>query len=248
MTDSLFIWLPLAAFFGAWISAVTGMGGGLLILALCTFLLPVHAALPVSGVLVMIGQIVRTWQFHHQTRWDIARPFVPGSVIGAVLGAYVFFSLTENFIRIMLGCLMLWLCWVPPGNRQRRLADRIPFPWFWVGIVHTFFSTVSGVGGLFQSLMVNSGMSKQQIVATIAGTLVFMSLFKTLGYILAGFDFAPYLLIIVLSWIGGWTGTHLGKHSLEKVSDKVFRLLIRSMITLFAARLFISAGINLAGL
>ena len=139
VNDSLFIWLPLAAFFGAWVSAVTGMGGGLLILALCTFLLPVHDALPVSGVLVMVGQIVRTWQFHDKTRWDIARPFIPGAIIGAILGAYIFFSLPENFIRIMLGCLMLWFCWVPPGKHQRRLADKIPYPWFWVGTVHTFF-------------------------------------------------------------------------------------------------------------
>ena len=127
-------------------------------------------------------------------------------------------------------------------STQRKLPDRIPHPWFWVGIVHTFFSTISGVGGLFQSLMVNSGMSKQQIVATIAGTLVFMSLFKTVGYMVAGFDYRPYLLIIVLSWIGGYVGTWLGRKSLEKVSDRAFKILIRSMITLFAARLFFSAA------
>src|SRR5690606_20856326 len=73
-------------------------------------------------------------------------PFIPGSIIGATLGTLVYFELPEAFIALMLGCVMLWFSWVPATERSRELAARIPQPWFIVGILHTFLSTVSGAG------------------------------------------------------------------------------------------------------
>ena len=69
----------------------------------------------------------------------------------------------------ILGCVLLWFCWVPPSRAAQRLAAKVPHPFFWVGLVHTFLSTVSGAGVLFQSVIVNSKLSKEQVVATIAG-------------------------------------------------------------------------------
>lgn len=247
--DNLFLVLPLVSLLGAWVSTITGMGGGLIILASCTLLLPLTAAVPVSGLLVMSGQVARTIQFHRQVNRAIAIPFIPGSLIGAAIGSYIYFSMPELLIAFILASAMLWFCWVPPGDLGRRLARHIPHPYFWVGIIHTLLSTISGVGGLFQSLMVNSTMNRMAIVATIAGTLLFMSLFKTLGYMAAGFDFTPYLLVIALSWVTGYIGTRLGQKSLYRVSDRLFRHLIRAMVTLFAIRLYwqVVTGLLAAG-
>ena len=236
--DNLLLILPLVSLLGAWVSTVTGMGGGLIILAVCTLLLPLTAAVPVSGLLVMSGQMARTIQFHRQVERSIAIPFIPGSLIGAGIGSFLYFSMPELLIAFILASSMLWFCWVPPGNLGRQLAKRIPHPYFWVGIIHTFLSTISGVGGLFQSLMVNSNLNKLSIVATIAGTLLFMSLFKSLAYVAAGFDFGPYLLVIALSWVTAYIGTLWGRRSLHRVSDRLFRQLIRAMVTLFAIRLY----------
>ena len=115
-------------------------------------------------------------------------------------------------------------------------------PWFWVGIIHTFLSTVSGAGGLMQSLMVNSKLPKESIVATIAGTLLAMSVFKTAGFFIAGFDYMNWLPVILLSWITGIAGTALGKYSLNRMPDIFFRRLIKGMVTIFALRLFWQAA------
>ena len=238
MTDNLIFWLPLASLIGAYISAVAGMGGGLVILGACTFLLPIQAAVPVSGVLVMAGQVARTGQFYHHINWSITKPFIPGSFVGAVLGSFIYFSLPELVIAFMLATVMLWFIWLPPKQLGKSLANKIPHPYFWVGIIHTFISTIAGVGGLFQSLMVNSSMRKEQIVATIAGTLISMSAFKTIGYMVAGFNYMPYLLMIILCWIVGILGSRLGKKTLNNVSDEFFRKLIKGMVTVFSLRLY----------
>lgn len=237
LSDSLYIFIPIICFLGAYLSTVAGMGGGLLILAGCSQILPISAVVPLNGVLIFAGQTARAMQFHRHIEWRISRPFIPGSMIGAILGSLIYVSLPDTLIALMLACLMLWFCWVPPSPRAQMLARKIPQPYFWVGIIHTFLSTLSGVGGLLQSLMVNSKLSKQAVVGTIAGTLLAMSLFKTLSYIWAGFDYRPYLNIIVLAWLAGVLGTWLGKKSLQRFSDQNFRALIKGMVTIFSLRL-----------
>ncbi|MDC0598801.1 sulfite exporter TauE/SafE family protein, partial [Gammaproteobacteria bacterium] len=200
VNDLLLYLIPVICFMGAYLSTVAGMGGGLLILACCSQIMPITAVVPLNGVFVMAGQIARVSQFYKHTAWDITLPFIPGSILGVLLGTLIYFSLSEVALAFMLGCVMLWFCWVPSTAASKKIASTIPYPFFWVGIIHTFLSTVSGAGGLFQSLMVNSKLNRESIVATIAATLLAMSIFKTIGYLAAGFDYLAYLPIILLCW------------------------------------------------
>lgn len=247
MSEHLVYLIPAIVFAGAYLSTVAGMGGGLLILASCSQILPISTVIPLNGMFVFAGQVTRTIQFHKHITWRITLPFIPGSVIGAFLGTVIYFNLSEAAIALVLGCVMLWFSWVPQGEASRQLADRIPLPWFWVGIIHTFLSTVSGAGGLMQSLMVNSKLAKENIVATIAGTLLAMSVFKTVGYFLAGFDYVTWLPVILLAWVTGIAGTAVGKVSLNRMPDVFFRRLIKTMVTVFALRLFWRAASDVWG-
>ncbi|MDT8399404.1 MAG: sulfite exporter TauE/SafE family protein [Pseudomonadales bacterium] len=239
MVSTVFlIGAPLICFVGAYVSAVAGLGGGLLIVAFCAQIMPLAAVVPLTGVFVLAGQVARIGQFYPYLDWSIARPFIPGSLLGAVLGSHIYFSLPENAIALMLGSVMLWFCWVPSTPASQWLGRKIPHPWFWVGIIHTFISTLAGVGGLFQSMMVNRNLSRQAVVGTIAGTLLAMSVFKTVAYVAAGFDYRPYLMVIVLSWLAAVAGTYVGKNSLSQLSDRFFQRLLKAVVTIFSLRLF----------
>ena len=247
MNDHFIILVPTIVFAGAFLSTVAGMGGGLFILASCSQIMPIGIVVPLNGVFVFAGQVTRTIQFYRHINWHITLPFIPGSVIGAMLGTVIYFSLSEIAIAIILGIVMLWFSWVPSSKGSRLIAEKIPQPWFWIGIIHTFLSTVSGAGGLMQSLMVTSKLNKETIVATIAGTLLAMSLFKTVGYLVAGFDYLSWLPVILLSWITGIAGTTVGKYSLNLMPDIFFRRLIKAMVTIFALRLFWRAFSSVEG-
>lgn len=242
VSDYLILLVPAICFVGAYLSTVAGMGGGLLILATCSQIMPVGIVIPLNGVFVFAGQVARTVQFHRHIAWEVTRPFIPGSILGAFLGTVIYFNLSETAIALVLGSVMLWFSWVPSTRASRSIAGKIPHPWFWVGIIHTFLSTVSGAGGLMQSLMVNSKLPKESIVATIAATLLVMAVFKTVGYYLAGFDYLDWLPLIGLSWVTGIAGTTVGKRTLNRLPDIFFRRLIKGMVTVFALRLFWQAA------
>lgn len=242
MSLTVLLLIPAICFIGGFFSTLAGLGGGLFTLASTSLLLPVSVVVPLNGVLILAGQITRVAQFYRHIDWEITRPFIPGSVVGAALGTYVYFGLPEVLVALILGCVLLWFCWIPPSQTSRNLAAKIPHPFFWVGMIHTFLSTISGAGVLFQSVMVNSKLPKECIVATIAGTLLFMALFKSIGYLLAGFDYTPYVGVIALSWIMGISGTVIGKMCLDVLPDTWFRLLIKVVISLFSLRLFWTVG------
>jgi uncharacterized protein len=239
---TLLVLIPIICFIGGLFSTLAGLGGGLFTLASTSLLLPISVVVPLNGVLILAGQVTRVAQFYRYIDWKITLPFIPGSMLGAALGTFVYFGLPEVYLAFLLGCVLLWFCWVPPSAATRRLATSIPFPFFWVGVAHTFLSTVSGAGVLFQSVMVNSKLSKEALVATIAGTLLFMAIFKSLGYLLAGFNYTPYLSVIALSWLMGVAGTIVGKKCLDVLPDSYFRLIIKTVITLFSLRLFWTVG------
>ncbi len=242
MSLTVLLLIPAICFIGGLFSTLAGLGGGLFTLASTSLLLPLPVVVPLNGVLILAGQITRVAQYYRYVDWKITLPFIPGSVLGAIAGAYVYFGLPEALLAFLLGCVLIWMAWARPSARTRAAVARIPFPFFWVGILHTFLSSVLGAGALFQSLMVNSRLSKDAMIATIAATMLFMALFKSAGYILAGFDYTPYLLLIGLSSLMGMTGTIVGKLCVDVLPDTYFRMIIRIVVSLFALRLFWRAG------
>jgi uncharacterized membrane protein YfcA len=79
----------------------------------------------------------------------------------------------------------------------------------------------------------------------MAGCLAGMSVFKIAGYALFGFDYAPYLIVIVVSIAASFLGTAVGKRLSEKLPEASFRLVYRVLVTVTALRLLYTA---LAGL
>ena len=119
-----------------------------------------------------------------------------------------------------------------------KLKLRLPQPFLWLGIVHTWLSAVTGLGGLLQGYLLRGKFTRQAIIGTIAGTMFWMSILKITGYIWVGFDYGPYLEMIAYATLAGFLGTWVGKRFLGFVTDDQFRLVLRCILTLMASRLF----------
>ena len=72
----------------------------------------------------------------------------------------------------------------------------------------------------------------------MAGCLTGMGIFKIAGYALNGFDYSQYLDIIIASILVAYLGTWLGKKVVDRISDKLFRVVFRTLVTVTALRLF----------
>lgn len=201
-------------------------------LALMTSILPLSAVIPMHSTLMMGSLGSRVWLFWRYIYWPIVIPFAVGCVIGVFAGARVYVNLPEWLIALVIGCLMLsvWL----PGVKW---GERIPKPFFFVGIVHSFMSTVFAYGGIFHAVVLRTGLDKMQVTATIAGSLLTMGLMKMTGYVAFGFDYMPYAQLILGAILASFVGTWIGKRCAHRVPEKHFRLIFKSIMTLFGIRL-----------
>ena len=237
--DPHFWLLVFTSFIASAISGAFAIGGGFLMLAVIAAFLPVTFVVPMHSVLMLGTSIGRWWFFWPFIQWRIVIPFVLGCMIGAPLGARVYLTLPEMVIALVVGIFMLGAVWCPP------VPWRIPLrhPYFVVGIVHAFLSAMFSFGGVMQPLIMRTQLDKMQVIATLAVSLLFMNLAKIGGYVMFGFDFRPYLLLIGLAAMAGVAGAGVGRHLAERVPEEKFRLVFKAIMTVLAMRLLYRAWI-----
>ena len=235
--DPHFWLLVLTSFVASAISGAFAIGGGFLMLAVIAAFLPVSSVVPMHSVLMLGTSVGRWWFFWPFIQWRIVIPFVLGCVLGAPVGAHVYLTLPEVVIALVVGIFMLAAVWMPPVPWNIPLRH----PFFVVGIVHSFLSSMFSFGGVMQPLMMRTSLDKMQIIATLAVSLLFMNLAKIAGYAMFGFDFRPYLLLIVAAMAAGVAGAGVGRHMAERVSEEKFRVVFKAIMTVLAARLLYRA-------
>lgn len=210
------------------------MGGGIFLLAVSTFVLPISAVVPVNSTIIIASLFFRLMYFHRYILWDLSRPFAIGAVIGAILGVTTFSLLSEFAISLMLGITILAMLWLPPIP----LRINLPKPFLWLGAAHTWLSAITGLGGLLQGYLLRGKHPRHAIVGTIAACMFWMSILKISGYIWIGFDYSPYFTLILIAIFASFLGTWVGKRFLGYITDNQFRLIMRLILTLMAVRLF----------
>jgi len=209
----------------------------MIILATTTIVLPITAVVPLhSGLLVgsTVGRVVMFWRF---IDWKIVNPFLIGSFIGTALGARTYFALPENAIAIAIAIVMLLAIWLPSVSWRPKIRH----PWAVVGFTHSLLSTLFAYGAVLHSVILHTGLSRRQIVGTMAGCLSGMSVFKIIGYAWFGFDYRPYLVLIAAAIAASFIGTWVGKRLSEKLPEQGFRMVFRVLITVTALRLLYTA-------
>jgi uncharacterized membrane protein YfcA len=233
IVDSTFIAVVAGSFAAAVANAMFSAGGAMIVLAVTSTVLPIQAIVPVHSTL-LIGstatRIVFFWQF---IDWKIVWPFIAGSLLGALVGARIYVELPEAIIATAIAVLMLVALWLP-GIRWR---PRIRHPWVIVGFFHTLISTLFAYGALLHSVILHTGLARRQVIGTMAGALTGMGVFKIVGYAYFGFDYAPYLPMILAALVMSFAGTAVGKRLGDGLSESRFRLVYRILVTLTALRL-----------
>ena len=233
MIDSTFVILVAGSFVASVFGAAFAAGGALIILAITTTVLPVQAIVPMHSTLLIGSTITRTFMFREHIDWKIAAPFLLGSLVGSLLGARIYIELPEAIIATAISILMIVALWLPGVSWRPQLKH----PWVVVGFLHTFISTLFAYGAVLHSVILHTSLGRQQIVATMAGALLGMSIFKIAGYAWFGFDYSPYYAVIASSLAVSLIGTALGKKLGEYLPEEKFRLVFRVLVTVTALRL-----------
>ena len=226
--------LVAASFFTSALTVSVGIGGGVAMLALMGYLVPVAAIIPLHGAVQLGSNVGRVAVLRDHVAWTCLLAFLIGAVPGAWAGSAAVGALPEPVLKAALGGFILLITWM----RFPRLAA-ITLPGFALtGVITTFLSMIFGATGPLNAVVLSKTFpDRLRFQATTAAVMSLQHLVKTLAFALAGFAFAPWLPLIAAMVLTGLAGTWVGANILRKTPESRFQLIFKICLTLLAVDL-----------
>ncbi len=216
----LALWLGGATFFTGALTAIMGVGGGVMLLAIMASLLPGGAIIPIHGLAQSYSNGFRAGLNFSYIQWHVVTAFVAGMVIGTILAGLIIFQLDPGYIKTGLGFfIILQVSGYFPASIFIHPKQR-----FWsagmIGVMSMFFGAP---GPLVATAIRQMGVEKRNYAGTHAAVMVILHGTKVLTFVGLGFAYTEYWPIIIAIIIGSSCGTFLGQQLMNRLSAPVFK-------------------------
>ncbi len=234
MDALVFFSLALASFCTAMFGMITGAGGGPVLLALMAMVLPPAILIPVHTVVQLGVASSRVFFLRGYILWATMLPFVAGSIAGAATGAPIFISLPGAALQAIIGGFILVIAWMPRFGRIGPEKGRFAL----LGLIATFLGIfVSSTGPLIAPFVASISSDRRNYAATIPALGAMTHIIKLVTFGLMGFAIGAYLplmgAMIATSALGNW----VGRRVLFRMRENVFRVVLKTLLTVLALRL-----------
>ena len=225
------ILLIAASFLTSALTAAFGIGGGVALLTLMGYALPVAALIPVHGVVQFGSNAGRLIVQRAHVRWDAVLPFLAGAAVGAAAGAPFVTLSADPPLKIALGLFIIFITWVKLPALARGGAAM-----FALGGVLTTFATMffGATGPLTAAFLEKALPDRRQYSGTHAAAMTASHGFKIVAFGFAGFAFGAWIPLIAAMIVSGFLGTMAGARFLLRLPEARFRLVFRIVITVLA--------------
>jgi len=230
----LFVGLSVASFFTTLIGALTGTIGGLLMLGILSLFFPPVVLIPVHTVAQLGVSCTRAFLMWKWVMRGALPPFILGAILGATVGAQLFVVLSEGWLQAAIGGFILLFTWMPQFASAG--ADRLRFGV--LGFVATFLGMfVSATGTMLSPFVAASSPDRRNHVSTFASMMFFVHLCKLTAFLALGVAVADYLPLILSMIAMAFCANWAGSKGLDRIPEKMFRLVFKVLLTALALRL-----------
>lgn len=241
------LWLLPLGFIAGVLGSIIGLGGGIIVMPVLTFLgIPPTTAASSSLFAAFSNSIGATASYARQKRIDYKIGLKLGlmSIPGTIIGAFATAEVTPAIFKILFGAVLVASCFylfikrnmeAKQQDATKRMLVASAGISFFAGILSSFF----GIGGgiIFVPLMIiGLGMLVKTATATSQLILMFSSASGMITHALLGHaDFSFALLLA----IGAFGGSLLGARLSVELKENSIRFLISGVIVVAAIKLFL---------
>jgi len=228
--------LSIFAFGTSIISAVVGMAGGIVLLSLMTFFLPLQVIVPIHGIVQLISNSTRTWFLKDHVVKPVFLWFCLGLPFGAIGSTYIIKNISDPTAGYALIALLIFYTLFKP---KKLPALSIPYPAFAIiGAMVGFLGPLIGATGPFMApFFLRDEFSKENIISTKSSVQTMGHLIKIPVFLSVGFPYMDHVIMIVSLTIAAVLGTKAGVMLLGKLNEKAFRIIFKTALFGAALRL-----------
>jgi uncharacterized membrane protein YfcA len=227
-------WLVPIVFLTSCLTAVIGMGGGVLLITLMPGLVPAGAIIPIHACTQLASNLSRAAFGWRHIDPAIIPAFVVGAVLGAWLGGEIYGTLDLHWLPAIIGVLILVFTWVPlpalRGGGQFALAA--------LGLYQTGLGMLAGATGpLGAAVLMQRNKQRDWLVVNTAVYMTLNHLLRVVAFAAIGFSLAPWWQLVVAMVIAGIVGSWVGTRLRPRVPQLNFQRWFRVLVSLLAARM-----------
>ncbi|WP_225886932.1 sulfite exporter TauE/SafE family protein [Nodosilinea nodulosa] len=223
--------LFIASFLAWFLSMLAGGGSPFILIPMISLLLGTQAVAPVISTGLLIGNAQRGLVFWDHISWPVTVWYVPGAVVGALVGCYGLTQIHAEGLQLLLGIGLLVMVanyLLPTRERQFTIQTWHFLP---LSLVNAIGSGLIGsTGPVMNPLYLNYGLEKEAMVATKAFNKSVLHLVKLIAYASFGSLNQEYLAYGLVIGLGAIPANWLGKQVLEKMSAHQFRQLVFAFV------------------
>ena len=239
------------------LSAVAGLGGGvILLLVIAQFVAPT-TAIPIQGAIQLVSNGSRAVLLRRSVAWPVvgwsSMLVLPGSLLGVAIAT----SVPENAVRVVLAVFVLVLAWRPQwlklnpasgvasdqadtdgGNRPRGQRPML----LGLGAASGLLNSTVGASGPVTSPFYKAVTATHvAFVATAAAAQVAAHTAKLVAFTTGGWDIADHAGVIAVGIVGVVTGSWVGTRLLGRISTTHLDVVFKVVLTALAGRLLVTA-------
>ena len=250
MSSTILFILALAALITSIISAILGMAGGVMLLAVMLCFMSHADAIPTHAAVQIASNGTRVLAFlPHVDRPAFGR-FVIGVIPGGAVGVFLLWWLgqmqeSEPYLKTLLGAYILLATHVP--SRLPKLKASASLRGFTLTgfLAGTAALTVGAVGPLIAPVFTRRDFVKERLIATKAVCQLTTHAMKIPAFLLLrDLDVTRLGSVALVMVVMVIPGTLIGKRLLRGVAERHFRIAFRTALTLAGLKILIYDGLR----
>jgi len=241
--------LIISALITSAISAVLGMGGGIILLGIMAIIIPEgYMVIALHGMIQLFSNTTRTYIFRKHIKKNVIKDFSIGALIGASISGLIIVLLIQfynvesanqikvDFLKPIIGIFIIWYLFLRGSKKKKESASFIK-----VGGISGISSIFIGATGpLIAPFFLNGNFKKENIIANKAAGQMITHLTKIPLFIyFFNVTYIREYSILLPLIIAVYIGTNLGKQILSFIPEKTFKIIFKICLTIIAIRLVI---------
>lgn len=222
--------LIILSFFTSATTAALGIGGGSMLIAVMSLMMPAATVVPVHGAVQLGSNGGRAILRRAHIQWDFVGWFIAGSAFGALAGGRIATLLPDSVFKVIIGVFILFTVWAPKPRIDGRGRASTTIAGFFTSAI----GAVTGISGPLVITFLRNLADRREIVGTHAFLMTFQNAFRILSFVLFGFAFHAWWPLILAMIASGFLGTNAGGLLLDRLPEAAFRIVFRVLLTLVA--------------
>ena len=236
MSVEFIVFFAILSFLTSLLTSIFSLGGGLIMLVALAQSFSPATLIPLHGSIQLANNFSRTHVYREFFQWKLIKNIVISTMFGAVIGIYLFGTLPENLLVMVIAATILFLTWAPLDS---LILSVMKNDWF-CGFISGFAGIFVGANGpLVTAYLRTKNLSPEVLVANHGAIMIFQHGIKIILFTsFFNFMILNYFIFILILALTGYAGAILGRRLISKVPFKSFNIILKVFLTLLAFSLF----------